>query len=207
MSLVAPKPTSSRPLAPEGTHVAICYSMIDLGTHEDTGKFGTKRQRKIRLSFELCTELHVFKEEEGEQPFTVHNDFTFSMGEKANLRKFLTNWRGKAFTEEEANAFDVSKLLGVPALLTVMHVTKGDKTYTNIGSALKLPKAMAVPVQANPRVEFSLAEFDEDTFQGFPDWLQQKIANSDEYKAMRAGPAPGSKGYPDPKDEDDDIPF
>lgn len=211
MPLIAPKPTSTRPLPPDGMHVARCYSMIDLGTHETTGAFGTKRQRKIRLSFELPTELCVFSEEKGEQPFTIHQTFTFSMHEKAALRKFLTTWRGKAFTDEEANAFDVAKLLNVPAYINIVHQERGDKTYANIANANKLPKGTTCPERINEAVEFSLDTYDEEIYAGFPEWLQKEIADSEEYRAMMArskSPSQASaSGKPSTDEDEADIPF
>ena len=175
--------------------------MVDLGTHETTGQFGTKRQRKVRLSFELPNEQAVFNEEKGEQPYIVHRDYTFSMHEKAALRLFLEGWRGKKFTDEEAKSFDIATLLKVPAMLNIMHIERNGRTYANIGSASRLPKGLQCPPQITPAVEFSLADFDEEVYDGLPEWLQKKIADSDEWKA-RVGVG-GARTTQPAADEDD----
>ena len=74
----------------------------------------------------------------------VSSEFTVSMGEKANLRKFLQQWRGKPYTQEEADAgVPLDKLDRQWALLTVAHKTsqKG-RTYAIIVSAVGVPKQM-----------------------------------------------------------------
>ena len=64
-------------------------------------------------------------------PLTVSRTFTVSLHEKANLRKFLSAWRGRDFTTEEAKAFDVSKLLGAYCMVNVTESETNGKTYSN----------------------------------------------------------------------------
>jgi hypothetical protein len=59
------------------------------------------RQRKIRLSWELPTELRVFKEEKGEQPIAIHKEYTLSFGEKSNLRIDIRSRRGREMNQQE----------------------------------------------------------------------------------------------------------
>ena len=77
------------------------------------------------------------------QRFEVSIEFTASMGSKAALRKFAGDWRGKAFTDEEASTFDVTKFVGANALLNIEHkVSAKGKTYAKIRSAAPLMKGM-----------------------------------------------------------------
>jgi len=67
------------------------------------------------------------------------------MGEKANLRKFLGQWRGKTYTDAEAEeGAPLHKLEGVNALVQIGHNTSPatGKTYANIISIMPLPKGM-----------------------------------------------------------------
>ena len=100
--------TSYEPI-PSGSYPARCYSMIHLGTIEENILGTVKKLNKVRITWELPTELKVFKEENGEQPHVISKEFTLSLHEKATLRNFLKNWRGKDFTEDEAKAFDIEK--------------------------------------------------------------------------------------------------
>src|SRR6056300_1545659 len=115
MSLIA-KEDERRPktMVPEGVHVARCYAVVDLGTHHETWKGQPKIRRKVILSFEFPSQLHVFNEEDGEQPLGRSKTFTNSLGEKATLRKMLQSWRGRAFTQKELQGFDLSTVVGHP---------------------------------------------------------------------------------------------
>lgn len=172
---------------PAGNYVARCYSMIEIGTLNEVILGNEKRVHKIRITFELPTELKVFNAEKGEQPCVISKEFTLSMNEKSNLRAFLTAWRGKAFTEDEAYAFDVTKLLSVPCLLNIIHKQgrkDPSKTFDEIASATPLPKGMVCPPQVNPTFEFSHSEWDWEKFNSLPNFLQEKIKQSEEFKAM-----------------------
>ena len=166
--------------APAGSHVARCISVIDLGT-QDT-PFG--ESHKVRITWELPEEKAVFKEENGEQPFVLSKDYTLSLYEKANLRHDLESWRGRAFTEQELRGFDISKLIGAPCLLSVIHKTsdKG-KTFANISSVSALPKGMSCPPMINPAVEYAITDGRSEVYESFPEWLQKKIAGSREWGA------------------------
>lgn len=170
---------------PAGTYVARCYQMIHIGTIEQEYMGEKKEMNKIRISWELPTEMKVFKQELGEQPYSVSKEFTLSMHEKANLRKFLESWRGKGFNEEEAKCFDVTKLLGKPCMLSVIHKTsKAGKMYAEISSISTLPKKMECPDQVNDNFEFTYEPFDRKKFESLPDWLKDKIKSSREYREI-----------------------
>lgn len=205
---------------PSGTHVARCVQIIDLGTQHWSFNGQPKSTRKVRVTFELPEELHVFDEEKGEEPFFVSQEFTASLGPKANLRAALEAWRGVPFTAEELEGFDLKKILGAPAMVTIVHETsKAGKSYANIAGIAKMPKSMKCPKQINPPVNFSLdpEEFQQEIYDELPEWLQKKIAESDEFKAIsnppdEEEPAPKAKGKGKPSKEDldntgDDIPF
>jgi hypothetical protein len=122
---------------PTGPHAAVCCDIVDLGVWQDQypGK-APRNVRKIRLVFQTDE-----TREDGKR-FTVGRLFTASLGEKANLRKFIESWRGVSFTEEELRGFSLSKLIGAPALVQVKHRKKGEKTYADIDSVMRLPKGM-----------------------------------------------------------------
>jgi hypothetical protein len=190
--------------------------MVDLGTHEETYEGETRDRRTVRLGFELPTELKVFKEENGEQPYLIGRDFTFSMHKKSALRAFLQVWRGVPFNDEEASNFDIAKLLGVPAMVSISHTTKDDKTYAKLDSAMRLPKGTTCPPQVGPSMilhldDFGSAEFS-DTMAKLPEWVRKKIENSREYQSYYADPGEtnagaGAKKFVPATEESEDIPF
>lgn len=178
----APKATAT--LAPIGTHMARCYAVIDCGTHTEDGAYGIKTNRKIRISWELPEELHTFKEERGPEPFSLSKTYNFTIGEKAALRQDLESWRGKPFTAEELQTFDMQKLVGVPCIISVIHNIKGEKTYANIDSIIPLHKSMkdAMPAGINAPVFFTVGDGrDSAVFRGLHTSLQEYIAKCAEW--------------------------
>lgn len=175
-----PKPTEGDfELPPAGTFMAICYRVIDLGTQDTTYKGQAKKQHKILLSWELPDE----KMKDG-RPFTISQRYTWSMSEKASLRRDLESWRGKPFTDADFGdgGFDIRKLLGVPCLLTIVH-TDGEKKYANIKSISGLLRGMTAPTLANEAVFLGLTEelWDSDVFYKLSENLQTTIKSSPEY--------------------------
>jgi len=177
-----------RELVPAGNYVARCYSMIHIGTVKENIKGEDKWIDKIKITWELPTELRVFKEENGEQPMVISQDFTLSMNEKANLRKFLESWRGKGFTEDQAKSFDVTKLLGIPCMLNIIHkASKAGNDYAMISSVGALPKGAECPKQINATFEFNFEDnFDEKALESFPDFIKDKIKGSVEYMKLKS---------------------
>lgn len=164
-----------------GSYSARCYSVIDMWTQEFEYQWQKKRARKVRLTFEFPTETAVFNAEKWEQPFVISSEFTYSLNEKSRLRPFLKNWRGRDFTAEELQGFDISKLLGVAGLASISHYTdKKGTERAEITSISLLPKGMECPAQINPSVLFSPYAFDQEVFNSLPPFIQEKIKKSDE---------------------------
>ena len=128
--------------APAGVHQGVCVDVVDMGVLEVKWKDEVKRQHKVRLVWQIDEPM-----DSGEM-FIVQKRYTKSLHEKANLRKELEGWRGKAFTEEELKGFDLEKLIGVNAFLNVVHVDRDGKTYANVASVMPLKKGMA-PIRAH----------------------------------------------------------
>ena len=78
---------------PAGTHRAICYRVIDLGTQQSEYQGQTKHQRKIMLSWELVDERMPASGDYPERPFTIHQRYTLS-GQFLGLQLFgRARWR------------------------------------------------------------------------------------------------------------------
>lgn len=194
-------------LVPAGNHLAICYQMIEIGTEEGEYNGEVKKSYKVRIVWELCNEKKVFNPEKGEQPYSIGKDYTLSMHEKATLRHDLQSWRGKAFTDEEANGFDITKLLGKPCMLNVIHKTsKTGNNYATIAGVTAVPKGMPVPAQSNPSFVFSYDEWSDQKFAALPEWLKNRISVTPEFKSRLEGPPVGDEPFADVED-DEKLPF
>lgn len=202
--------TSFEPI-PTGNYPARCYSMVHIGTIDEIILGEKKTLNKVRITWELPTELKVFKEENGEQPCVISKEFTLSLHEKATLRSFLKNWRGKDFTDEEAKAFDIEKLVGAPCMLNITHKQKkdGSGVYAEIGSVSAMPKGFSCPEQINPSFVFTYENFDKVKFDSLPEFMRNKMVNSLEYKAV-VNPNEMHVIQPEnvsKEEEHDDLPF
>jgi hypothetical protein len=185
MGITAKTTQSNFELVPSGSHIARCYSMVEIGTVTENYKGELKTLHKVRITWELPLETKVFNPEKGEQPFSVSKEYTLSMHEKSNLRKDLSSWRGRGFTEEEASAFDITKLLGVPCMVNVVHNTaQNGNTYANVLAISPLPKGTQCPPQINGTFMFSFENFEQSKFDSLPDWLKDRIKATPEYNAL-----------------------
>jgi len=184
MALTAPiGGQSNRQIAPEGSYPARCYQIIDLGTTEQGGNYPGKK-RKVQFLFELPTELAVFDEAKGSQPYYVRSIYTLSMNEKALLRRDLSAWMGKKLSDAEAAKLDIFKMLGKTCMVNIAHVTKGENTYANIISFAPLMKGYECPAAINEAFTYTPTAHDQEVFSKLPEFIQDKIKESDEYIAM-----------------------
>ena len=110
---------------PEYTGPAVCVDVTPPEKHET--QYGTKE--RFRIVFEV-----PIQNENGDGNYTVSEFVTPSLHEKAKLRKFLKQWRGRDLTAQEMQEFDTESLIGMPAFLVVTHSQSddGEKTYANI---------------------------------------------------------------------------
>lgn len=185
MAITATNNGTQRELLPAGSYIGRCYSMVHIGTVKETILGVDKLLNKVRIAWELPTELKVFKEENGEQPIVMSREFTLSLNEKATLRKYLAAWRGKDFTEDEAKSFDITKLIGVPATIIITHKqSKSGNAYAEISSLGMLTKGVTCPPAINKPVILSYDNFDYDVYNTLPDFIKDKIRTSLEYAAL-----------------------
>lgn len=192
-----------------GTYAARCYSMIEIGTITETIQGKTVTHKKVNLSWEFPTELETFNADKGPEPFSISKKYTLSMNEKASLRKDLESWRGRPFTKEEAEKFDITKLIGAECMLSVIHKQSedGSKTYANISSIARMPKGMKCDPQINPTKVLEFDNFDWNVFNSLPDYLKDMIKSSQEYKLLQEpSNTTASEDLP-LADNDDEIPF
>lgn len=173
---------------PQGVFIGRCYSLIDLGTQFTDGAYGPKSQHKIRISWELFGENESGEpltiEVDGKHmPLTISKSYTVSLHEKAGLRRDLAAWRGKDFTDDEAKAFDVSKLIGAYCMVNVTTSETNGKTYSNVAGLTPLPGALknAKPAPVHKDVLFNLDAPDMELFSTFHEKLQDAIKKSPEW--------------------------
>lgn len=173
---------------PAGAYIGRCFSLIDLGTQKTEGQFGTKMQHKIKIGWELFGEDEdgnplVVDVDGKEMPMTISKNYTVSLHEKANLRKELAAWRGRDFSEVEAKAFDVSRLVGAYCMVNVTTSETNGKTYSNVAGLTPIPSALrdAKPAPVHENILFNLDCPDMAIFDAFYEKLKEQIKASPEW--------------------------
>jgi len=173
------KGDSSYEVCPTGMQPAVCSAVHDLGTQPG---YQGKPTHQVGLVFELAV-----CQAEGDfagKRFLRSRTYTASLNERANLRKDLESWRGRAFTSKELEGFNLEKLLGANCTLNLVEkTTNSGRTCVTIANVLPLTKGQKKLVPEQP---------------GFmPDWMADKISDPDN----------NSSSIPSADDFDDDIPF
>lgn len=213
-------------IQPAGNHIARVYSVIHLGIQAEEYMGEEKLMDKVRIGFELPLENTVFKEGDEPKPFTISQEYTLSMGDKANLRKLVEGMIGHGLLEQDAVSFDVLDLMGRACMLNVIHKTsaKGNE-YAQIVGAAPLPKGIDAPIQVNRAFIFDFEEnFSDEKLERLPDFIKDKIKGSMDYKRLTGQAIPyrsdrtpeegkeyrssieGTITYPD-EINPDDVPF
>ena len=147
MSLIAKETGEKKHFDPvsAGVHLGVCSAVIDLGTHHN--ELFDKDAHKVLITWEIPSE-RIEVEKDGKKldlPRVISKTFTLSLHAKASLRQTLEAWRGRAFTKEELNGFDLKNVLGTSCQIQVLHQEKGDKTFANVGSVMPLISGMTAP--------------------------------------------------------------
>jgi hypothetical protein len=79
--------------------------------------------------------FEVEKQRDDGTPYCVWSkNFTPTLNEKSNLRKFLRSLYGRDLTKQEMEDFDTESLVGKGAQLVVVHEFKDGETYANIAA-------------------------------------------------------------------------
>jgi hypothetical protein len=152
--------------------------VVDLGNQRvQSQMYGDKIKPQVYVAWELPDEQVTWTDRDGNErtgPMRIGKTYTVSLHENANLRADLESWRGRPFTEQELEGFDITKLGGVPCLINVAHKQGGNgKTYANVVAVTPLPKSMEKPTCS----DLPLIYDDEhvSSFELLPEWLQKKI--------------------------------
>lgn len=181
-------------LLPPGAYAARCYQVVDLGIVESGGMFPGSHH-KVRIAWEVD---HLMSDG---RPFSVSERLTLSLHKKSRLTQRLVSWRGKAFTEQELDGFDLAKLMGAPCLINVVHTHSqdGTRTYTNVASISPMPRGMKAPDPSNPPLVWSWGDPEDK----LPEWLRKQLGKDPREPA----PTPEQDSSVPAWDDDDDVPF
>lgn len=188
---------------PAGQFAARCVDVIDLGEKVEVYPGSPEK-----LSHKVSLVFRTGERNVDGTTIDLAKEFTLSMFDLANLRKFLEQWRGATFTDAEVEkGAPLHKLCGVTALLSVeQKLSKGGKMYANINAIQKLPKVMepGAPIGDDYERPAYLIKRKEDYAAGAQEY-KVRVGAILMGKADAGGD--GFEGFPPATDGDDDLPF
>ena len=157
-----------------GTHLAVCTLVADVGLQPGSPKFPDPKVR-IFFRFEIPSERIAYEKDgvEKEGPAVIYHNYTASMNAKSNMRKGIESWRGKKFTDPEAELFDVRDLLGKSCMVQVVHTDDGQ--YANVANIMAPPKGTP-KVKAEGTLVYYGPD-DDSQYDTLPKFLKDKADN------------------------------
>lgn len=190
MPFIAKGNNIERKLPEPGLHLAVCVDVVDLGEETTPWKDNKTGEQKIQHKCRIVWELDE-QHPDFEGPHRVSQKYTVSLDQRANLRKDLERWRGKAFTDSELQGFDLEKLIGISAQLNIVHTDDGE--WANVDTVLPAPRG----TKLDPSGYYVRVKERDDTAAGNGSNGQGAVAPSD-YGDNRSEYA---------KQYDDELPF
>jgi hypothetical protein len=161
-------------LTPEGSHIARCFRVIDLGT-QDTEYQGNRTERP-----QVLLQWVLLDDETGKPVITRR--YNASLHPQSVLRKDLEAWVGKINT-----AFSLASLLNKPCLLAISYNRMDNYIKTNVAGVSSVPQNLEVPplpAKYTP-LFFDLSSPDRAIFETLPFRMREDILKSKEVRTNR----------------------
>lgn len=162
-----------------GVYTAVSSAMIDVGLQ--TNEKFDKTQRKFMMVWTILNEQIEIKGEM--QDRVISKEYTFSLHEKSTLRKDLQAWRGKTFTEEELNGFDLLNVLNKGCQLQIILEERNGNKYNNIAGIISLPKGSEMKGVDNAYYFDFETESTWVHYKNIPNWIREKIKKANNYES------------------------
>jgi len=139
MPIYARKPKSNFTPAPQGLHAAVCCDVWEPWTEERKAEWGGGIVDKTRLVW-LIEEINP----QSSKPYEASQIYTLSLHPKAKLRAHLESWRGRKFTDEELEQFDLERLIGANGQIQIIHnIGDTGDVYANVTAVVPAAKNAA----------------------------------------------------------------
>lgn len=190
-------------IVPAANHVGVCSMVVDLGKQRIEYQGESKLKHQVYIAWELPHEPMEWTDKDGVERkgfMRIGKTYTVSTHENSNLRADLENWRGRPFTKEEQDAFDIVTIAGAPAMVNVTHAERNGRTYANVTGVTPLPKGMERPALSDTALIYD--DEHREAYAVLPEWLQKKVDSQVKEEPKRQ--SSGDFGY---DDLNDDVPF
>lgn len=167
-----------RELLPADNYMARCHKIVHIGTTEFEKNGNKYELNKAVLFFEIIG---------AEVPFVIDHEIVLNTAKDTPFRKMLNTWRGVDLTDEEAEAFEVTALLGVPCMVNVGHKSisyqGGAFDVEVVLSVNKMPRTIICPAGKLPTVVLDYDNWSDAVYNDLPERIKKKIVDSVEYRA------------------------
>jgi hypothetical protein len=158
--------------APEGSHIARCYMVVDLGVQVNQ-KYNTAEE-KVLIGWELDKYI-------GDRPFVHLQPYTARLDRGTKLLELLEGWYNKRFTKEECDDFRLSALIGQAGYLTLKQTADYHdpmKRWAQVAHIAPLPKNFVYEEAYHHPVHFDLDTYTRENFLALPEKIRSKINKS-----------------------------
>lgn len=185
---------------PQGTYLAVCNMLVDLGVQFNEAYKNSSR--KVLIGWEIPEE--TIELEDGTHTRTINKRYTASLNEAATLRQDLAAWRGRDFTPEELAAFDLRSIVGASCMISIIHREYNGKTYANVSSIMALPKGTPKGKLSENALVFDLDTATVDDVEKLPRWISDIVKKSVTYQEKTVTPPDVSEFT---EEDDGELPF
>lgn len=169
--IVKSEGNSTIPQLEPGVYTGVASALIDLGLQENS--MYKKTQRKVIIIWNIVGETITVKDEE--LPRVISKEYTMSLGEKSTLRKDLEAWRGKVFSADELEGFDLRNIINTACQLQINAQEKNGRTYTNIAAIMAIPKGTKIDTVDDTYIFDTYEPESWNNYDKIPNWIKEKI--------------------------------
>lgn len=179
-----------------GSYPARVVRILDLGLQAGQEFEGRMKPNahKVDFTYEL---LDCFmKDKDGNfdesKPRWISEDFPLHRPD-ADLAK--STKRAKAIDPSNSCDYDLTKMLGMPCMVTVGHKVSKGKTYDKVldVAPMRASQAASAPALKNEPILFLLDNPDMEVFNKLPPFMQDRIKGNLEFKGSKLEAALGGK--------------
>lgn len=151
MPIIAKRDNVSFEQPTPGTVQAVCVFVHDIGNQPGEYQGKPNVAHKAIVAWELKQKMT--QGEYAGKPFMITRYYTVSLSEKSNLRKDLESWRGRAFTDDELDGFDIETIRGANCLLSIVATESGKRKVSGV-MALPVGMEKMVPTITEPSEKY-----------------------------------------------------
>lgn len=165
------------PLVENGSYLAVCIGVLAVGEqYVDRSAFGGRSGYETQLVFVFELPSEIGEDGKAKQ---LSKEVNATSAPNGNLCAIMKAWNSREYTREQLEAADIDEQLGKPCQITVSVSESG---YSRVSAIAAVPKGIPMPKTETPYISFNVEEWDDTGFAALPEWAQNKIKNSTQYK-------------------------